>query len=290
MQEKIFNLTDILTAIKNKWKTITIIVLLALITATITLFIIPKKYKAQCVSIVQNPLMADKAKLFNNNIQNLYSILGNGDDLDVVYNLSKLDIVYYQLVDEFNLINYYNVEGKTLDIKRRKALLALQEDLKITKSETNLLKVIAYATDASFAAKLANRATALIQFLQEEVWKKSYELIHDHLIVSIDKMEKQIITISDTLRSTQTTDDKKLLLLNKRQTLLDEIQKYRKEAIEFQLMIETVPPALFVIDKSSPSTNIVKPDKLLTLITVFFIALFFAVILALIIERKKTNA
>ncbi|MBS1580480.1 MAG: hypothetical protein JST94_11840 [Bacteroidetes bacterium] len=290
MQEKNFNLTDILTAIKNKWKTITIIVLLALITATITLFIVPKKYKAQCVSIVQNPLMADKAKLFNNNIQNLYSILGNGDDLDVVYNLSKLDIVYYQLVDEFNLINYYNVEGKTLDIKRRKALLALQEDLKITKSETNLLKVIAYATDASFAAKLANRATALIQFLQEEVWKKSYELIHDHLIVSIDKMEKQIITISDTLRSTQTTDDKKLLLLNKRQTLLDEIQKYRKEAIEFQLMIETVPPALFVIDKSSPSTNIVKPDKLLTLITVFFIALFFAVILALIIERKKTNA
>ena len=290
MQEKNFNLIDILTAIKNKWKTIIIIVLLALITATITLFIVPKKYKAQCVSIVQNPLMADKAKLFNNNIQNLYSILGNGDDLDVVYNLSKLDIVYYQLVDEFNLINYYNVEGKTLDIKRRKALLALQEDLKITKSETNLLKVVAYATDASFAAKLANRATALIQFLQEEIWKKSYELIHDHLIVSIDKMEKQIITISDTLRSTQTTDDKKLLLLNKRQTLLDEIQKYRKEAIEFQLMIETVPPALFVIDKSSPSTNIVKPDKLLTLITVFFIALFFAVILALIIERKKTNA
>ncbi|MBS1641322.1 MAG: hypothetical protein JSR11_02495 [Bacteroidetes bacterium] len=290
MQEKNFNLIDILTAIKNKWKTIIIIVLLALITATITLFIVPKKYKAQCVSIVQNPLMADKAKLFNNNIQNLYSILGNGDDLDVVYNLSKLDIVYYQLVDEFNLINYYNVEGKTIDIKRRKALLALQEDLKITKSETNLLKVVAYATDASFAAKLANRATALIQFLQEEIWKKSYELIHDHLIVSIDKMEKQIITISDTLRSTQTTDDKKLLLLNKRQTLLDEIQKYRKEAIEFQLMIETVPPALFVIDKSSPSTNIVKPDKLLTLITVFFIALFFAVILALIIERKKTNA
>ena len=290
MQEKNFNLIDILTAIKNKWKTIIIIVLLALITATITLFIVPKKYKAQCVSIVQNPLMADKAKLFNNNIQNLYSILGNGDDLDVVYNLSKLDIVYYQLVDEFNLINYYNVEGKTIDIKRRKALLALQEDLKITKSETNLLKVVAYATDASFAAKLANRATALIQFLQEEVWKKSYELIHDHLIVSIDKMEKQIITISDTLRSTQTTDDKKLLLLNKRQTLLDEIQKYRKEAIEFQLMIETVPPALFVIDKSSPSTNIVKPDKLLTLITVFFIALIFAVLLALILERKKTNA
>ncbi|MBS1627933.1 MAG: hypothetical protein JSR09_04355 [Bacteroidetes bacterium] len=290
MQEKIFNLTDILAAIKNKWKTITIIVLLALATATITLFIIPKKYKAQCVSIVQNPLMADKAKLFNSNIQNLYSILGNGDDLDVVYNLSKLDIIYYQLVDEFNLINYYNIEGKTLEIKRRKALLALQDDLKITKSEINLLKVVVYATDAAFAAKLANRTTALIQYLQEDVWKKNYELIHDHLIISIDKMEKQIITISDTLRSTQTSDDNKLLLLNKRQTLLDEIQKYRKEALESQLMIETVPPALLIIDKSIPSTNVVKPDKLLTLITVFFIALVFAILLALIIERKKTNA
>jgi len=89
-----FNLTDIVSVIINKWKTILVIVFLALIVSAITLFITPKTYQAEVTAVIQNPLLADKAKVFNSNIQGLYSITGDNDDLDAVYSLSKLNIIF----------------------------------------------------------------------------------------------------------------------------------------------------------------------------------------------------
>lgn len=144
MQSSTFNLIDVLTVIKIKWKAIITIVLIALIVATVTLFIVPKKYRAQTFAIAQNSLMADKAKLFNSNVQGLYSIIGDEDDLDVAYSLSKLDIVFSRLVSEFNLITYYNVEGKNDDIKNKKALLILRANTDIVKNEKNILRITVY--------------------------------------------------------------------------------------------------------------------------------------------------
>ncbi|WP_167895644.1 hypothetical protein, partial [Thermococcus sp. M36] len=132
-------------------------------------------------------------------------------------------------------------------------------------NEKNILRITVYDKDPIFAAKLANRTTELIRFLQEEIWKKSYELIYDHLNASISRMEKQVIIISDTIQSIKTEDARKLLLINKRQSLLDELQKYRKEVVEFQLMIDATPQALVVLDKAFPTLAYVKPDKLLVL-------------------------
>ncbi|MBA4197930.1 MAG: hypothetical protein C0459_10285 [Chitinophaga sp.] len=288
MQSSTFNLIDVLTVIKIKWKAIITIVLIALIVATVTLFIVPKKYRAQTFAIAQNSLMADKAKLFNSNVQGLYSIIGDEDDLDVAYSLSKLDIVFSRLVSEFNLITYYNVEGKNDDIKNKKALLILRANTDIVKNEKNILRITVYDKDPIFAAKLANRTTELIRFLQEEIWKKSYELIYDHLNASISRMEKQVIIISDTIQSIKTEDARKLLLINKRQSLLDELQKYRKEVVEFQLMIDATPQALVVLDKAFPTLAYVKPDKLLVLSIVFFVSLFFSILLVLFIEGRKS--
>jgi capsular polysaccharide biosynthesis protein len=287
MQSSTFNLIDVFTVVKSKWKTIFTIVLVTLLVATAIVFTIPKKYRAQTLAIAQNALMADKAKLFNSNIQGLYSIIGDEDDLDVIFSLSKLDVVFSKLVNEFNLINYYNVDGKNHDIKNKKALLILKANTDIVKNEKNILRITVYDKDPFFAAKLANRTTELIRFLQEEIWRKSYESIYYYLNASIVRMEKQVIVISDTIQSIPTENARKLLLINKRQSLLDEIQKYGKEAVEFQLMIDATPQALVVLDKAFPSSAYIKPDKLLVLSIVLFVALFFSILFVLFIERRK---
>jgi len=95
------------------------------------------------------------------------------------------------------------------------------------------------------------------------------------------------VVISDSINVLNDKNVLKLLLHNKQQALLDEIQKYRKEAAEFELMIEATPNALVVLDKAYPSATNFKPNKVLVLSIVCFVALFFSILLVLFIEGRK---
>jgi len=48
-----------------------------------------------------------------------------------------------------------------------------------------------YDKNPEIAAKLANRTIELIKQLQEDIWKKSYFLMAEHLNASADRMEKE---------------------------------------------------------------------------------------------------
>ena len=171
--------------------------------------------------------------------------------------------------------------------KRKNAFLSLKDDLEIKKNETNLLSIIAFAKEAQMAANMANRATELVQLMQQQVWKNDYLLIYNKLIESVSRMEKQVIAISDTIQLLPPSNVQQLLLTNKRQMLLEQIQKYRKEADDLQLAAESTPTALYVLDKAVAASVATRPDKLLVLTATFFAAIFFAILTVLIIERKN---
>ena len=109
MQNSSFNLVQTTAALQKQWKTIFLFVLASAVVASVTVFVVTPYYQSTATVVSANPLLADKARLFNTNIQNLYSYFGSGDDLDRINGVAEMDAGYEKLVDEFSLVTYYNL-------------------------------------------------------------------------------------------------------------------------------------------------------------------------------------
>lgn len=283
-----FNLIDVIAVLQKRWKPIFIFVIASLIIALITLFIVPKYYRSTTVVIPASPVLADKARLFNNNIQSLYSFLGNGDDTETLMGIAKLDTVYYQLIDEFKLTDYYKTEGDSLSIKRKSAIKLLQKDIEINKTEFNQLKIIVWTKDKELSKNIANHMIDIIQETEQDMWKQVYQNSLDQLNKSINELESQYQKISDSL-SINSRSFKNEMLESQRQSVLEQMKQYQKSSNEIKLAIASTPPALYIIEKATASASADKPIFLNDLLIVLFASAVFAIIAALFFEREQSN-
>lgn len=283
-----FNLIDVIAVLQKRSKSILIFVIVSMLITIVTLFIVPKYYRSTTVVIPASPALADKARLFNSNIQNLYSFLGNSDDTETLMGIAKLDTVYYQLIDEFKLVDYYKTEGENNNIKRKKTIKLLQKDIEINKTEFNQLKIVVWTKDKELSKNIANRMIGIIEETEQNMWKEVYQNNQKQLDESIKDLGVQYQKISDSL-SINTNAFKKEMLESQRQSALEQIKQYQKSSNEIKLAIATTPPALYVIEKAMASASADKPNFTVDLLIVLFASIVFAMIAALIYERNQTN-
>lgn len=287
MSESSFNLLDVIATLQRSRKSIVTFVVASVVIATITVFLMPKYYRSIAIVVAANPALADKARLFNPNIEGLYSNYGSTDDLDRIYGMANLDTVYKQLVQEFDLIKYYKLKGTDTALLQRKAVLALRDDLTLQKTELSQLKIFIYTKDNNFSAQIANRMVDIIQQMAQAVWKKNYANSLAQLNSEIATFESTILMISDSLNKTSINPTTATLLNNKKNMLLQQINDYQKSANEFSLAIANNPPALIVLERAYPSAKADKPKKLIVILWAFFISLIFASTAALLYNRKS---
>jgi capsular polysaccharide biosynthesis protein len=291
MSSNHFNLIDVVAALQKKWKQIIVFVFIVLAITAITIFLLPKQFKSTAVVIPANPSLADKSRLFNTNIQSLYSFFGNGDDVEVLYGLANLDTVYYQLIDQFKLVDYYESKGENELIKKKHALKSLKEDMPIQKNEFNQLKINVWNKDREQAAQIANTTVDIIQQLEQATWKKIYQNELEKTNQSITTLEKEFKILSDSIQASYGNDHAPHyldLLAVKRENIVEQIKQYTKSVNELQLSIATTPPTLYVVEKAQPASIAERPAKLEILIAAFFTSLIFGIIAALVYGRKQT--
>lgn len=285
-----FNLQHTVAVIKSTWRIILAFVVISLIVTSITLLIVPKYYRSFAVLVPANPALADKARLFNTNIEGLYSYFGTGDDLDRIFGIASMDTVYKQLVDSFKLVDYYRLSGNDKGVLRRKAVLELREDLTFQKTDLGQFKVFAWTKDKELSANLVNRLVAIVQNTEEAIWKESYQNSLKKLKASIATMEQEYKYISSNEIKASTgknTAAENALLASKQQNLLVQINSYQKAANEFQLAINNNPPALYVMERAVPAAKSEKPNKWELLLVSFLASLIFAIIAVLIYKRES---
>ena len=290
MQPTDFNLQHTVAVIKSTWRIILAFVVITLIVTSITLLIVPKYYRSFAVLVPANPALADKARLFNTNIEGLYSYFGTGDDLDRIFGIASMDTVYKQLVDSFKLVDYYRLSGNDKGVLRRKAVLELREDLTFQKTDLGQFKVFAWTKDKELSANLVNRLVAIVQNTEEAIWKESYQNSLKKLQASIASMEQEYKYISSNEIKASTgknTAAENALLASKQQNLLDQINSYQKAANEFQLAINNNPPSLYVMERAVPAAKSEKPNKWELLLVSFLASLIFAIIAVLIYKRES---
>ena len=285
MQTDQLNLLTVMAALQRRWATLLFIVIASCILAAITVFIVPPYYKAQTTLASANTVLADKARLFNSNIQNLYSYFGSGDDLDRIIGVGDMDLTYGKLVDAFSLINYYQLSGDSLPALRKKAVKLLRKDLRFVKTENGQLQVIGWMKDKQLASDVVNRMVEVIEETEAGIWQTNYRLSQDKLQAGIVSLEQQYRLLNDSLTTLQ--GNRQSLLAAQMQTILEQIRQYRKTAADFDMAAQTAPPVLYVLETASPAAYAERPDKPAILLATAIGSLIFGCLLVLVNDRKR---
>jgi len=286
MNSTSFNLIDVIAVLQKRWRSISIFVLISLAVTGMALLVMPKYYRSTAVVVPASPVLADKARLFNSSIQNLYSFFGNGEDIETLMGFAKSDTVYYALVDEFKLIDYYEVKGSTDNIKRKKSIKLLKKDIELSKTEFNQLKVVVCTKDKQLSANMANRIIDIIQETEQNLWKQVYQTSLDKLNESVTDLKNQYKNISDSI-TTDKNSFKNEMLESQHQSILEQLKQYQRSASELKLAIATTPPVLYIVEKAFPSASADKPVIITVLFAVLLISAAFGMIAALVYDRKQ---
>jgi hypothetical protein len=274
---------DIFSIISRWWKMIFGLTLLASLAALAACWLSPKQYASTVTALPGNSALSDKARIFNKNIQYLYSRLGSPDELDRIEGTAALDTIYIATAKDFNLVDHYSVKSS------KNALYEAAEELKsksrISRSAYGELKVKAWDRDRNMSAALANGIFRHIQQLHQQLHQQDNAYVLQKLREDLLARQHQFRLTADSLRYLEAEYAE--LLTVRRNALLQQVQEQEKLIAEYELALSTNPPVLVPVESARPSLRPEKPRTVQTvLLTAFASALFFF-LLALVLESRK---
>jgi uncharacterized protein involved in exopolysaccharide biosynthesis len=257
---------DLFTLVSKWWKHLLVITLLSMLVAGLANFFQPKRYLSVATALPANSYLADKASVFNENIQALYSTMGTVDELDMIIGTGQLDTIYLAVVDQFNLIDHYKPKEQG-EAARSKCVDMLRGNTRINKSEYGELKVKVWDKDRSLAPQLAN---ALLDKLQD---------IHSDLLNANNK------TLLDAF-----TKKRMALTADSVSGAGEKLKQYDQLIGEYQLMTESRPNALLIVERARVSQKAEKPKLSTVLFAAGFFGLLFGLMAVLVLDKRKTAA
>lgn len=262
---------DIFDLLRRWWKPVTGVVLLSLLAVGIITFLKPRQYLSVATAVPASSMAADKGRIFNENIQELYSALGYPDDLDKVVGTAALDTVYLAVAAAFNLYDHYKIKDE------ENALLKSARELKsnstVLKSDYGELKIKVWDTDKNLAPQLANAILANLDALHRDLQNAGNQ-------ASLKALEQRLQTIRRT--SDSATADQKI-------KLLAEAAGYEKLINEYHVLAEAKPPVLITVEKAKPALHPDRPQRLKIMLATAAFSFLFAILAALAFDSKRQN-
>jgi len=262
---------DIFMLIRNWWKQILLLLVLSLTAAGVIVFTRRPEYLSVATAIPASTYSSDKARLFNNNIEQLYTALGTPDDLDLVVGTGKLDTVYLAVTAQFNLQDHYKM-GEKGEAAVNKAALLLKKNSSVTKSEYGELKVRVWDTDKNLAPQLANAVMKQLQSMHQYLQNAGNEASLQSLVVMKDQLVKD--------REAATDPEIKAAISAR-------LAGYDQLISEYQLVLSNKPLALIVVENAKASDWPDRPKRLQWMLGTAVLALLFSLLLAAFLERRK---
>lgn len=264
---------DIFDLIKHWWKQILAVIITSLLVVGTVTYLKPKKYLSVATAVPASSFASDKSKIFNENIQALYSALGTPDDLDMIVGTAKLDTVYLAVTDQFNLFDHYKIKEKG-EAARNKAASLLKKNTKVMKSEYGELKVKTWDTDKNLAPQLANAILEKLKAIHQDLQNAGNLATLQGLMSRKEKLQ-------------QMTDSTMNSVENKSQRI-EQISQYEKLIGEYQLMVDSKPPVLITVEKAKAAAWPDQPKIVQLLAATAVLAFIFSLLAALVLERRKS--
>jgi uncharacterized protein involved in exopolysaccharide biosynthesis len=277
---------DIFYLVSKWWKQMLAIVILSLVVVGTVLYLKPVQYLSTTTALPASSYFKDKASLFNENIQSLYPAMGTPDDLDMIVGTAQLDTVYIAVAGEFNLHDHYKTEEKG-EAALLKAAYFLKSNTKVIKSDFSELKVKVWDTDKNLAPQLANAIMDKLQSIHQDLQNSNNISSLKSLQSGKEKIQTQIDSINNFLQHADITSVNAERYTTKRSILSEQLQQYEKLISQYQLMVDSKAPVLIIVEKARASSWPDKPKKLPLLAATFVLSFLFALLLALLLEKRK---
>lgn len=276
-----FNITELTNVFLNRWKFITVFTIASVAIAVGAIFLITPKYTATTKLLPGNAVLADKARLFNDEIQHLYSFFGSGDDLDRLMSMASMDTSLKQVINAFNLINYYQINEKDSRMGMYKTIRKFKKDLSLVKTVNNELEI-------SYTHQSKDTAAALVNFMTEQtaakmqgIWKQQYIKIGIQLDSSIADLTNQY---NQLVLAAEGND---AITKTKMNVVLSQIEEFNKMSIETKMAASTTPESIIVLEKATPPSKISWPDKAVVLPLSALFGFIFSTCLILVTAKPK---
>jgi hypothetical protein len=267
---------DLIDLIAKWWKKIIVVMILSLLAAGIITFLKPHQFLSVTTAVPASSFASDKAKIFNENIQALYSTLGTPDDLDMILGTAKLDTLYLFVTDQFNLFDHYKMKEKGSAARTKSAYL-LKKNTKVMKSEYGELKVKVWDTDKNLAPQLSNAIMEKLNSIHAALQSAGNKTALNGLLNGKIKIQLQSDSISGSSEQ----------VMERKKSLQEQIKKYERLISEYQMMVDSKPPVLIVVEEAKPSSKPDRPKRIQILVATTVLSFLFALLAALISERRK---
>jgi hypothetical protein len=274
---------DLLLVFAKKWKFIAGFTLLAAMVALIAAILSPKEYLSVATALPANSVVADKARLFNSNIQELYSDFGSPDELDRIEGTAMLDTIFIAAANELNLPGHYLIDPAGEGFY--KSAMKLKKNTRINRSSYGELKVHVWDRDRDMASELANFLLQKLQQLHQHLQNESNAMVLVKLQEDHEKKQKQYKQLSDSLSAL--TGAEAEMAQSQKAALLDQLQLDQKLMDQYRLAISTNPQVLLTVENARPSLWPDRPRIVPTVLFSFFGALVFAFLISLFVESRK---
>lgn len=265
--------------ISRWWKQIALVVVLSTAIATAIVLLQPRKYLATATAIAASPFGNDRSRIFNENIESLYPTIGTSDELDVILSTAQLDTVFIALAEQFGLASHYRMEEKG-DAAIRKAAHLLKADTRVRKGDYGELKVRIWHQERDLAPQLANSFMEKLQSIHQDL----QNVANVSALRSLEAAAGVLRAKRDSLANAE--DDYAM----QRTVLEGQLQQYSILANEFNLVIESKPPALIVVEPARQADWPDKPKRLVVISVTLVLSFLFGVFIALILEKRKSPA
>jgi len=145
------------------------------------------------------------------------------------------------------------------------------------KSAYGELKVKVWDTDKNLAPQLANAIMDRLGAIHTELQSAGNEATLKGIRSGKKKIQGQLDSITGTAEP----------LMERRKSLEEQVRQYDKLISEYQLMVDSKPPVLIVVENAKPTNWPDRPRRMQIMIAAAVLSFLFALLAALVSERRK---
>jgi hypothetical protein len=279
------HLQNIFPLLKQHRKFIFLFTFLITIGTALLLFFIPLEYKSVATLTPLNTQLADKGTLFNPNIKDLYSIFGNGDDIERMESANDWNSIYSAIVKECKLEKEYGIKDADSSIRLQKAINILKKKLYAEPTEKGMLQLIAWSKNPELSKKLVDAFRSKIGLRIQSVFISHYDSAIKNMKLSYDSLREKYKAAATTSHSPSTPEYRLAEIeVSSIKKLLEDNIKITGELEQAKL---AVPQIFFVLDAPEADTTAVRPNKPVVLVGTFLAALIFSMAWVIIYHRNN---
>lgn len=276
-----FNISELSAVVWNRWKFILLFTIGSVVMTAVAIVFIPPKYTAITKVLPGNAVLADKARLFNADLQHLYSFFGSGDDLDRLMSMTSMDTSLKQVIRQFHLIDYYQVKEQDPNLGMYKTIRHFKKDLHLVKTVNNEMELSCTHTNKDTAAAIVNFMAEQTATKMQTIWKEQYAKISTSLDSSLANLTNQYNALAASSNNTDAVAKTKMGVL------LTQIEQFNKLSIETKIAANTTPAAMIVLEKATPPAKISWPDKTVVLPLSALLGCLFSILLVLVSAKPN---